>query len=340
MQCKWIESLWRGWHPHIDTLKSNLALVLQGQGKWQEAEEMHRQVVGGMRQVFGDGHPDTLRSNLVVALRARGQWEEAEGMNREVLEIRRRVLGEEHPDTLDCRNELANALQQGNLQESEEMHREVLELRARLFLESTTGSERPCRAFGCETEAKTREECVLKIGEGWCNAFLPVLRNVFAAGSGLAFLGPRHLRHPWTQRATGDLVFLLGSRQHCGPCCITGLGLLRNLLEKQQEIYVGHIWKAARSSEPSSDQSASRSLSNRHSDAPVVSSWGSASGSEACESSDDGTVLTAPLGWKLLGKISGGKSRNEIYRGSFLAPAASLAHASFKERCDEKLWML
>ena len=176
---------------------------------------------------------------------------------------------------------------------------------------------------------------------------LPVLRNVFAAGSGLAFLGPRHHRHPWTRRATGDLVFLL--EENLSEIEEEAVrSLLHNrtwaAAKKQQERYVGHIWQAARSSEPSSDQSASQSLSNRHSDSPAVSSWGSASGTEACESSDAGTSsnssawLKAALEdkWREIQE----RDLSREYRVSFLAPAASLAHASSTERCDEKLWML
>ena len=41
---------------------NNLALVLSDQGKYEEAEEMHRQTLGLSETVLGKEHPDTLTS--------------------------------------------------------------------------------------------------------------------------------------------------------------------------------------------------------------------------------------------------------------------------------------
>ncbi|KAL1970175.1 hypothetical protein VTN77DRAFT_6580 [Rasamsonia byssochlamydoides] len=47
-----------------DTLTSisNLGIVLENQGKYQEAEKMYRQALEGREKVLGPEHPDTVRS--------------------------------------------------------------------------------------------------------------------------------------------------------------------------------------------------------------------------------------------------------------------------------------
>ncbi|WP_326825844.1 tetratricopeptide repeat protein [Streptosporangium sp. NBC_01756] len=120
-----------GWgkeHPDTLTTRNNLALVLQGLGRLQEAEAEHRAVLGIRRRVLGEEHPDTLagRNNLASALQELGRLQEAEAEHRAVLGIRRRVLGEEHPDTLISRHNLASVLQGlGRLEEAEAEGRAV-----------------------------------------------------------------------------------------------------------------------------------------------------------------------------------------------------------------------
>ena len=126
----------RAEHQSILRTRSNLATVLQDQGKWQEAEEMHREVLQVRIRVLGADYPETLdsRNNLANVLGDQGKRQEAEEMHREVLEARSRVLGADHQNTLSSKNNLANVLQdQGKWQEAEEMYREVLEVRSRLL---------------------------------------------------------------------------------------------------------------------------------------------------------------------------------------------------------------
>ena len=47
-------------------------------------------------------------NNLAIVLCDEGRYAEAEKLHRETLDIRRRVLGPEHPDTLMSMNNLAN----------------------------------------------------------------------------------------------------------------------------------------------------------------------------------------------------------------------------------------
>jgi tetratricopeptide (TPR) repeat protein len=79
-----------------------LALVLYRQGKYEEAETMHRQTLARREKVLGHEHPSTLVSmnNLAAVLDRQGKYEEAETMHRQTLARSEKVLGDEHPDTL------------------------------------------------------------------------------------------------------------------------------------------------------------------------------------------------------------------------------------------------
>ena len=71
---------------HHDGLSSmdNLATVLRKQGKWQEAEDIHRKVLEARWRTLGEDHPDTLGSlnNLAIVLQAQGKWQKAEYMHQ------------------------------------------------------------------------------------------------------------------------------------------------------------------------------------------------------------------------------------------------------------------
>ncbi|KIX10312.1 uncharacterized protein Z518_01394 [Rhinocladiella mackenziei CBS 650.93] len=140
-------------HPDTLTCMSNLALVLSHQGKYDEAEQMHRDVLGirqkydeaeqmhrdvlGITQkVLGMEHPDTLASmnNLAAVLSHQGKYDEAERILRDVLEITQKVLGMEHPSTLTNMNNLAAVLSdRGKYDEAEQMHRGVSEIRQKVL---------------------------------------------------------------------------------------------------------------------------------------------------------------------------------------------------------------
>jgi tetratricopeptide (TPR) repeat protein len=70
----------------------NLAEVLRHQGKYEEAEQMHRQTLELTEKVPGKEHPDTLASmnNLAEVIRHQGKYEEAEQMHRQTLELTER----------------------------------------------------------------------------------------------------------------------------------------------------------------------------------------------------------------------------------------------------------
>ena len=81
----------------VDTLDSLglLATVLSDQGKYEEAEVMHRQALALTEKVVGKEHPSTLTSmnNLAGVLIRQGKYKEAEQIHRQVLILGEKVLG-------------------------------------------------------------------------------------------------------------------------------------------------------------------------------------------------------------------------------------------------------
>ena len=71
-------------HPSTLMSMNNLAMVLRNQGKYEQAEEMHRQVLKLSETVLGKEHPSTLTSmnNLAMVLSNQGKYEQAEEMLR------------------------------------------------------------------------------------------------------------------------------------------------------------------------------------------------------------------------------------------------------------------
>ncbi|CAN9474118.1 unnamed protein product [Alternaria alternata] len=128
-------------HPDTLTSVSQLGSVLESQGKYDEAEAMHRRALEGYEKALGVEHPDTLTSvsQLGSVLESQGKYDEAEAMHRRALEGREKVLGLEHPDTLTSVSNLGWVLEsQGKYDEAEAMHRRALEGR-----EKALGLEHP-----------------------------------------------------------------------------------------------------------------------------------------------------------------------------------------------------
>lgn len=122
-------------HPETLAAMGSLAVTLQAQGKYAEAEAVQREVLAARREIFGDfsDHPLTLAamSSLSVTLQAQGLYDEAENLQREVLTARTETLGESHPLTLASASSLAVTLQAlGKYDEAEAIQREVLRANA------------------------------------------------------------------------------------------------------------------------------------------------------------------------------------------------------------------
>ena len=91
------------------TLASELASLMESQGRWEEAEELEVQMLKMIKSVLGTKHRETLISmhNLALTYRDQKRWKEAKELETQVLKIRRRVLGNEHPETLSSTANLA-----------------------------------------------------------------------------------------------------------------------------------------------------------------------------------------------------------------------------------------
>ncbi|KAI1745736.1 kinesin light chain 1 [Xylaria scruposa] len=100
-------------------------------GKYDTAEQIHRETLELRHQVLGEDHPDTLTSfeRLARTLRKRGKLEDAKEMQDKTLALSRKILGPNHPITLQTLNDVASTLQrQGKYEEAEHLHRETLSM--------------------------------------------------------------------------------------------------------------------------------------------------------------------------------------------------------------------
>jgi hypothetical protein len=79
--------------------------VLNRQGKYEEAEAMHRQTLATREKVLGREHPDTLTSVYCLAhlLAKQHMFKESLNLYRRACDGYSKVLGEHHPTTRACR---------------------------------------------------------------------------------------------------------------------------------------------------------------------------------------------------------------------------------------------
>ncbi len=118
------------------TSLGDLAELLDKQGKFDEAEALHREVLKRARVKLRDDHPLTLAaaSNVGGILYRQGKAGEAEPYYREALERSRRVLGNGHPNTLVPINNLGRLLMaQNKFDEATPLLREALAGKRRIL---------------------------------------------------------------------------------------------------------------------------------------------------------------------------------------------------------------
>jgi predicted Zn-dependent protease len=72
-----------------------LALALDDEGRYAEAEKLMREAFDNEQRTLGSEHPDTLymMSYLADLVSHEGRCDQAEKLQRQALDIRRRVLG-------------------------------------------------------------------------------------------------------------------------------------------------------------------------------------------------------------------------------------------------------
>lgn len=82
-------------HPSITSLVGSLASLLEGQGRWQEAEQVHRRTLAKELQLVGRNHPNTAKALQSIArcMMARSAYAEAEGLLEEAMKVRAGRLG-------------------------------------------------------------------------------------------------------------------------------------------------------------------------------------------------------------------------------------------------------
>jgi hypothetical protein len=110
--------------------KNRRGVVLFEQKRYQEAEEVLRQVVQGREKVLGREHEYTLNSRywLGLALYDQKRYQEAEEVLRQAVQGQEKVLGREHEYTLNSRYWLGIALyKQEKYQEAENVLRQEVQ---------------------------------------------------------------------------------------------------------------------------------------------------------------------------------------------------------------------
>jgi nucleoside phosphorylase/tetratricopeptide (TPR) repeat protein len=140
--------LWRQYLPHALVVMHETEFVLQennylsltgkvadcltSDGRYQEAEVLHKKLMTINQEKAGAKHPSTLTSmaNLASTYWNQGRWNEAEKLEVQVVETRKIVLGAEHPDTLTSMADLASTYRdQGRWNEAEKLEVQVMETR-------------------------------------------------------------------------------------------------------------------------------------------------------------------------------------------------------------------
>lgn len=115
---------------------TNFAILQGKQGKWAEAEALHRQSLAQSEKLFGPEHPNTLvnMGSFAACLSQQGKPKEAEAIHRQVLEQQEIVLGPDHPDTLTSVGQLGmNLYLQRQFQEAESLLSRQLVRRERVL---------------------------------------------------------------------------------------------------------------------------------------------------------------------------------------------------------------
>lgn len=113
---------------------NDLALVYKDQGKYVEAEALHRRAWVMREQVLGTSHPAVAQTlyNIALIYSAQGKYGEAEGLYKRALAIREQANGEGHPLVALYLTSLANLYRdQGKYSEAEALYKRALTIQER-----------------------------------------------------------------------------------------------------------------------------------------------------------------------------------------------------------------
>jgi eukaryotic-like serine/threonine-protein kinase len=190
---------------HPDTLAAlaNMGMILQSQGRFDEAEPYIRQALDTRSRALGLDHPETLQSmnDMGVLLHMQGRPEDAERHLRDAFERSRRVQGEDHPDTLVFLVNLGALLNtRGDLAEAERCFQEVLEKHRRVL-----GEEHP------DTLVSLNNMGFILQQQGKIESAEALLREALERTRRV-----RGEEHPDTLVAMGNTAMLLEAQQRLG----------------------------------------------------------------------------------------------------------------------------
>ena len=123
-----------GDHPAVAQSLNNLALVYQDQGRYGEAEPLHRRALTIAEKALGPDDDDVLicMGGLALVLSHQGRDAEAQKFRKRVLEIQERLYGPDHPDVaLSLSNLAASYAAQARYAEAESLCKRALAIRER-----------------------------------------------------------------------------------------------------------------------------------------------------------------------------------------------------------------
>ncbi len=110
---------------------NNLAGVYQSQGKYADAEGLHKRALAIREKALGGGHPDVAATlnNLAILYGDQAKYADAEGLYKRALAIREKALGGGHPDVAQSLNNLAVVYaDQGKYADAEGLYKRALEI--------------------------------------------------------------------------------------------------------------------------------------------------------------------------------------------------------------------
>ncbi len=115
-----------------------LAALIHAQGRYAEAEPLHRRALAIKESALlvGPKHPDVATSlnNLALLYEAQGRYGEAEAFYERALGIWEQALGPEHPKVAGSLNNLADLYRiQGRYAEAEPLHRRALAIKEKVL---------------------------------------------------------------------------------------------------------------------------------------------------------------------------------------------------------------
>lgn len=91
---------------------NNLGIVLDNQGKYKEAEKLHRRALSSREKALGKEHPDTFGSvwNLAYSFHIQVRYQNALPVYQKACVAFEKALGSDPPHTLNCANNYCRML--------------------------------------------------------------------------------------------------------------------------------------------------------------------------------------------------------------------------------------